>query len=367
MKITSFLAVLGLATAGLMLPTTADAAAPVAARCGAVLTTDAYLAADLFCPDGNGVRIAGNLTFDLRGHTLRGSWTNGGPSYPAGITVQLGFEPLIRGGTISGWGYGVTHAHADFEWNTATTIDEVHLTGNSIGVNSDGLPFDIFGPPFIIKRSSFDNNVYGIAAFAALAFTVTDSTFRNHRAAISVNTGSVTVRRSGFADNSSGITCDESRCELASSTLLRNTRGVWSSTSGVTATSNTFKNNVTGISSYRVFHGNAITYNKFSDNDTAVNFVVGYGNLSKNSFYGNGVGFTSSTDESGEIVSATLARNVFARNRDAIFTDIAGTSLQGNIVTSNEHWGIYAPLATDLGGNRAFGNGSSPQCVGVSC
>ena len=42
-------------------------------------------------------------------------------------------------------------------------------------------------------------------------------------------------------------------------------------------------------------------------------------------------------------------------------------SIGGNDARNNTGWGIYAPGATDLGGNTAAHNGNQPQCVGVVC
>ena len=42
-------------------------------------------------------------------------------------------------------------------------------------------------------------------------------------------------------------------------------------------------------------------------------------------------------------------------------------TLTRNTAIFNRGYGIYAPGATDGGGNRAFGNGKQPQCTGVVC
>ena len=45
-----------------------------------------------------------------------------------------------------------------------------------------------------------------------------------------------------------------------------------------------------------------------------------------------------------------------------------GTSLGDNTANDNEQLGISAPAGvTDLGGNRASGNGTAAQCTGVVC
>ena len=59
--------------------------------------------------------------------------------------------------------------------------------------------------------------------------------------------------------------------------------------------------------------------------------------------------------------------NSFTHNGSGIFIEDGGISLQNNIAKNNTEWGIYAPHSIELGGNRASGNGNSPQCVGVVC
>ena len=66
----------------------------------------------------------------------------------------------------------------------------------------------------------------------------------------------------------------------------------------------------------------------------------------------------------------TLIGNTFTRNRDGIFLhggdERIGTHNVGdNNAYRNSRYGIWAPWATDLGGNRARQNGR--PCVGVVC
>ena len=106
MRIRSLATCLVLVLAGLLVPTVAHAAAPVAvATCGAVLTTDAYLSTDLTCPGPNGLSIGANITLDLRHHKLTGpgSTTSGA----AGIAILDGFSVQLSNGTVQKWGTGI--------------------------------------------------------------------------------------------------------------------------------------------------------------------------------------------------------------------------------------------------------------------
>ena len=98
-------------------------------------------------------------------------------------------------------------------------------------------------------------------------------------------------------------------------------------------------------------------------------------NLTGNVFTRNGFGIRGYEvdDESGAFLGL-IRGNTLTRNRDAIYLpdgDLpegpTGWSLGGNRALDNAGWGIYAPRATDLGGNVARRNGNSPQCVGVAC
>jgi hypothetical protein len=65
-------------------------------------------------------------------------------------------------------------------------------------------------------------------------------------------------------------------------------------------------------------------------------------------------------------------RNLFQKNTSGIrIPFVAGfaplNTLKENVAVHNAAWGIRAQGATDGGGNIAFGNGKSPQCVGVVC
>ncbi len=66
-----------------------------------------------------------------------------------------------------------------------------------------------------------------------------------------------------------------------------------------------------------------------------------------------------------------LKRNTFTRNGDGVVlagsSAGVGVSLGATTAFRNDGWGIYAPGATDLGGNRSRRNGNQPQCVGVAC
>jgi hypothetical protein len=94
--------------------------------------------------------------------------------------------------------------------------------------------------------------------------------------------------------------------------------------------------------------------------------------ISGSRFTGTGVRCTDGTSRitlspfRGAQGVANLEGNIVLRNGDATYSELPGT-LKGNVAISNTGYGIYAPRATDLGGNIAFRNGPEPQCTGAVC
>jgi hypothetical protein len=143
--------------------------------------------------------------------------------------------------------------------------------------------------------------------------------------------------------------------------------------------------NSTGLTSYHwgaklvdnMIQGSAVAYanhglggrveeTRFVKNGTAI-LASGGVWVTRNTFERNERGFTSSNVERGSFEDAFLTGNIYRRNGDAIFTRYSGITVANNVVTDNVGWGVYAPNATDGGGNVAYGNGNALQCVGVVC
>jgi hypothetical protein len=193
---------------------------------------------------------------------------------------------------------------------------------------------------------------------------VSGSRFHKNGTGIRVDTGGLTVSGSRFDANGKGVDCEEASCTLQTNLLTGNQTAIATRTTGLTIASNIIRANTIGLDSSGA-PGHNISLNAFINNKTGVRFFASGGTVSHNSFTGNDVGFTSSGG--GDLFTAELDRNVFLKNGDGIFIPDQGISLQANTAIRNSRWGIYAPESTDLGGNTAFGNGNSPQCVGVVC
>jgi hypothetical protein len=97
----------------------AQAGSAAALECGATITTDTTLTADLLgCADG--LTVEGPVTLDLGGHTIGGV---GG-----GVGVQATSGASVRNGLVSGFAIGVSIG--------AATLEGLKITGNQVGVEA---------------------------------------------------------------------------------------------------------------------------------------------------------------------------------------------------------------------------------------
>ncbi len=62
------------------------------------------------------------------------------------------------------------------------------------------------------------------------------------------------------------------------------------------------------------------------------------------------------------VQAGTVTRNVFT-----IYTADSGTAPSRNTAVKSRSWAHVCAPATDLGGNKASGNGRSPRRVRVAC
>jgi len=342
-------------------PAAAFAAGPVAITCGAELTTNAVLTADLTCPAGGGITVTGNVTIDLRGHLLSGPGADG-----TALMVHSGFSPQIKNGHIANWGTGIEYALSTTvpDLPATATISAVQFRSNTRAIAANGILPGNNTPGYVIKNSRFEQNVSGITGGFTGSITVAGSTFHKNQYAISLDTGTLAVATSRFDSNGTAIDCYESFCAVRTSYLVDNQVAIESSIFDITVSGNILRSNGVGLSTFATTQ-NAVSYNAFIGNKTAVEFYAAGGTVSRNTFYGNDIGFTAQAG--GDQFTTTVDTNSFTHNGSGIFTEDGGISLRANIAKNNTEWGIYAPQSIDLGGNRASGNGNSPQCVGVVC
>jgi hypothetical protein len=147
MNIRQITAVAALATAvsiGVVSEGEAGGGTPVT-TCGQVVTTNAFLAQDLYCPGSAGIVVGSSrITIDLRGLTLRG---NNSASY--GIDDFAGYDAVtIKNGVVRNFNQGV---------DAENGADDIRISGLLASGNAnDGIR--IFGDSAKINSSTSSGN-----------------------------------------------------------------------------------------------------------------------------------------------------------------------------------------------------------------
>lgn len=360
MRIRSLATCVVLVLAGLLVPSVADAAPPVAvARCGAVLTTDAYLTTDLTCPGPIGLSIGANIALDLRHHKLTGPGSAG--SSAAGIGILDGFSLKLSNGTVQKWGTGIGFIETgDSPASGSATVTDVSFVSNGTGA-AGGVSSTL-----AFTRTRFVNNGTGMAGGWMGSATVRNSIFRGNQYGVSVDDSALTLTNSIVDRNHTGVYCYEAYCHLNGNVIRNNTIGATNGFIGsFVMTKNLISGNDVGVTSGGYSFVD-LSYNAFVRNKTGLDLSDGFGTIYRNAFTRNGVGLAS-TNYSDPFAVATIEQNVAFFNGDGFAVTGVGDQLKANTANHNHRWGINAPNAIDLGGNRASGNGTDPQCVGVVC
>jgi hypothetical protein len=343
--------VAGLVAATLMVVTAgAASAAPQQVACGGTVTGYARLTRDLSCT-GDGVALTGDATLDLDGHRFAGSGTGVGvTTSPTGIST-------IVGGTLRGWDRAV-EGGPDSGESPVVVVRGVRFVDNAAAV------IEAFATTVTVDRALVSGGERGLHASLGASLTVSRSTFRGVRFAVTAFQGGMSLTGSSLTGNGIAVNCGDATCDVAGNVLARNDTAVNSFNAATTLADNAITGNDVGYTtsiSVDEVHGN-----RFTGNGTAAQVgELGRTVLRENVFVRNDVGFT--TSDVTETAQVILDRNTFHRNGDGVLVTVPGASLSGNSAIRNTRWGIYAPGAIDLGGNTARGNGNQPQCVGVTC
>ncbi|WP_258725333.1 hypothetical protein [Cellulomonas sp. NS3] len=342
------------------------AAAPVAVSCGDVVTTDAYLDADAACA-GAGITLVGDVTLDLRGHTLDGGGSG------TGLRVTLGGTQAVVDGTVSGWTTAVDAViPPDPEGEGFVgdfSFSGVVFTGNGevtdLGVDS------LFGrhrADFRYSGTRFEENALVFGGLFGGGGFVEDSEFLRNGTVVSIDTAGVVIDRSRLEGND--VVADdltESGLTVRDSVLLDNrvidTGGHFMGYLDLEGNEISGSDTVVAPTTSYV----RVVDNVLVDNDVALDLGEAGGYVAGNTFERNRVAFTSTGPLVGWGSVMTVEGNTFVGNGDAIVTAGVGTEVGGNVAHHNTGRGIHAPGVTDLGGNRAWANGVYPQCVGVVC
>jgi hypothetical protein len=148
--------------------------------CAQVVTTNAFLAADMDCPGSHGIVVgADGITIDLKGLTIRGDRTVAtyGVANPAGHD-----RVTIKNGTVSNFYRGVAAAGDADEVSVSNVLASgndvagIHVAGDSASVKSttavgnDGSGVLVVGDSARIKSSTVaGNGVIGISVLGEAA------------------------------------------------------------------------------------------------------------------------------------------------------------------------------------------------------
>jgi hypothetical protein len=185
--------------------------------------------------------------------------------------------------------------------------------------------------------------------------------------------GGISLTNVRVDHNKLALGCGKAACSITDSVLSQNTVGTTGGDASIEAAHTQFTDNQTGM----VVAGggtftSTVTDSVFRANRLGVRLSDhGFGDFRRNLFVSNRVGVVGAAADGGAAdFDVTLIDNTFTRNRDGIFLhggdERIGTHNVGdNVAYENSRYGIWAPWATDLGGNRAWHNGR--LCVGVVC
>ena len=318
------------------------AAAPAkAVKCGDTVTTTARLTHDLRC-GSLGVTMMPGATLDLNHHRLIGPGRkSSGMAIALDSASQFGWDTTItvKNGSIIGWPQVLVTDLPSLSAN----VSNVTLAANGQGINGPCLMLTV-------KSSRFLNNTYVASNWSCGLITVSHSTFVGNAEALDTSEGSIAASDSVFRNN--GYAVD-------------------TSCGGADLRGNTFAGNGTAFTSHMVVPDSDGPYdkligNRFVDNNKAV--ILGVGTyLQGNRFERNSTAVKAvSAGSPFEIKNIIMEQNRFTQNGDAVYIDTP-VSLKDTVAIRNRGYGIYAPQATNLGGNVAYGNGINPQCTGLVC
>jgi hypothetical protein len=215
--------------------------------------------------------------------------------------------------------------------------------------------------------AAFD--AYTLPGFSNLK--VSNGRIENWGTGISVS-GWASVSDIQLLNNGTAMSCDEGGCRASNSIIENNVVGVTAFDGGVELTKTALTGNGVGSKSFGALSSGTYTESTFTRNKIAVQYGGVLSSLSarNNVFTANGVGILGKDAvEDNDYQSSRITDNDFIENDDGIYVTVYGPEgsvyIAGNTALKNKRYGIYAPGATDGGGNKAAGNGQ--PCVGVVC
>lgn len=308
-------------------------------ECGDRLTEDSHLTRDLVC-GGVGLTLVGGMTLDLAGHTLGGDGTGSAVTLAPGDDED-GRPSAVRGGTVRDWGVGV------------------HDSGNWRGLVVQEVTFEDVG--MAIRDEDSDGG--------GMHLTMEDSAVVGSDIALNLGWPSSGVVRGSRFEGTDIVAIGDGSLDLEDCVLVDNRLLGWVvGVAGLRLVNSDVRGNEEVVGAGWVWA--TLTGNTFADNAVVVAGTSAGRMVHDNVFRGNGLAVGAWTPGADDpwLGPTEVVGNTFVRNHDAIRAlPGADVRLGDNVVRSSTGWGIYAPGAVDLGGNRAWGNAREPQCTGVVC
>jgi nitrous oxidase accessory protein NosD len=368
MNVSRRIASVFIGTAVVLAPAAPAAAAAAPVACGAVLSADTTLHADLTCT-GTGLVIGADaITLNLGGHTLTGTGTG------AGIDLTTRNNIAVKNGTVTGFAQDVKIN----DGSTFVTLTKVALPGvGGLRINSStDVTFThgsvrsvlaVDAGRTTVTRSRVDGSGLNFVSTVGVVLshdTVTDAPVNLSEVADAVITDNALTRSDiliGITDKS---TVQHNRISGATSGVF-----IADTSDHINILDNMFEGNQVGT---RVrtrqtdeLAGTVISGNTFRHNgaagvlfDALMPGCTACPQITSNRFVDNGFSPAGLTDHYGNPVADGLHVAVDA-----------GTPVlvKNNVTRHNASYGIFAPPGSvlDGGGNTSAGN---PQgCVGVTC
>jgi parallel beta-helix repeat protein len=355
-------------------------------RCGDTITRDTKLKNDLRNCPSNGVVIgADDITLDLNGHTIDGDGVVGCEELYAcdfGVDNSAGHRGVaIKDGSIR-------------EFATAVVVigaNHNRLRGLSSSHNILGGVLLIESPGARIERNSISAN--GLTTDQAGLIVFDSNEIRIERNSV-LDNGDIGMFLVGVSDSrvkgnsvsgnpETGIGLDGNGNEVSRNRVSQNGEGITVGGDGNTISRNYVADSRAGVEG----GGLGIFVAVGRDNLIERNFVARASRsgievsllpeeleggppaedtmVRRNHLRSNGDGVHVQTTALGTLVQGNLA---LGATDDGIDVDNATTLVQRNTANHNGDLGIEAVAGvTDLGGNRASGNGNPLQCLNVFC
>jgi len=340
---------------------TASAGAPAIA-CGATLTKSTTLTADLLnCPGTALVIGADGITVNLGGHTISG--TNAKGSEGIANDGHAGVRILGSGKITDFRLNGVGMRKAPKSVVRGLTIRRIGAGGVEGEPVSAGIAI-VDSPASQVTGNDVANDVKAYQSDGADVLNSRGSVVRGNKLSHNAWNGLVLIDSAG--SRISGNELDDN----GNNGTEVNGKSDSTSVTGNDADGNKAIGIVVGsIQNARVVGNSA------KGNDTGLFFFdLHAGLIGKNSAKGNRVGIQLTGGQFGSANNRLTGNTANRNDESGIIVDddkpekLSGNTLKGNTANKNQLHGIEAIAGViDGGGNRASGNATPPQCIGVVC